>query len=229
MGKRITIAIDGPAASGKSTTARLLANKLGYIYIDTGAMYRAATLFILRKNININDEIAVVKTVENCQISIRVNKKKQHTYLNNEDVSHLLRDPSINRVISIISSYAGVRKVLMNQQRVLAADGGVIMDGRDIGTVVLPAAELKIFLIASLKERVSRRLKEINEHGGYSTFGEVKKEIQRRDMLDASRSQAPLKKAVNARELDTSNLTIDQQVEIIFSWVQEKVNTIPGE
>lgn len=221
MKKRITIAVDGPAASGKSTTARLLAQKLGYLYIDTGAMYRAATLSVLNNKTNTHDEQAVVKNIEDCQISIKLAEDGQHTYLDNDDVTHLIRTPQINREISIISSYAGVREILVKQQQALAVKGGVIMDGRDIGTVVLPHAELKVFMIASLDERAKRRLKEFTAQGIKETIEDLKSKIQRRDEFDASRSQAPLKKAEDARELDTSKLTIEQQVNLIYSWTKE--------
>jgi cytidylate kinase len=221
MKKRITIAIDGPAASGKSTTARLLAQKLGYLYIDTGAMYRAATLSVINNKIDAHDEQAVVKNIENCQISLKLAEDGQHTYLDNDDVTHLIRTPQINREISVISSYAGVREILVKQQQNLTVQGGVIMDGRDIGTVVLPHAELKVFMIASLEERAKRRLKENTEQGIRETIEALKSEIQRRDEFDASRSQAPLKKAKDARELDTSKLTIEQQVDLIYSWAKE--------
>jgi cytidylate kinase len=221
MKKRITIAVDGPAASGKSTTARLLAQKLGYLYIDTGAMYRAATLSILNNKINAHDEQAVVKNIEDCQISIKLAEDGQHTYLNNNDVTHLIRTPQINREISVISSYAGVREILVKQQQALAVQGGVIMDGRDIGTVVLPHAKLKVFMIASLEERAKRRLKEFAAQGIKETIESLKSKIQRRDEFDASRSQAPLKKAEDARELDTSKLTIEQQVDLIYNWAKE--------
>jgi len=221
MAKKISIAIDGPAASGKSTTARLLAEKLGYIYIDTGAMYRAATLAVLRSGINIADEKAVEKCVKANQIVIRVQDGKQHTFLNEEDVTEQLRTPAINRAISAISSYKGVREIMVAQQRRLAVDGGVVMDGRDIGTVVLPHAELKVFLVASLEERARRRLKELKSQNARVTLQEVMEEIRRRDSLDASRSQAPLKQADDARLLDTTTLNIEEQVAKIYQWARE--------
>lgn len=219
--KKISIAIDGPAASGKSTTARLLARKLHYIYIDTGAMYRAATLAVLRENIDVRDEQAVLACIQRNRISIRLLNEEQHTFLNDEDVSDKIRTPQINKVISIISSYAGVRKVMVEQQRKLAADGGVVMDGRDIGTVVLPDAELKVFMNASLQERARRRLLDLQKQGERLSLQEVEDEIRRRDRLDSTRSQAPLKKAPGARELDNSALTIDEQVQTIYKWVSE--------
>ena len=225
MPEKIRIAIDGPAASGKSTTARLLAKKLGYLYIDTGAMYRAATLSVLRAGIDIHDEQAVVEHVKKIKISLKIIDGVQRTFLNGENVSGLIRTPEINQVISVISSYPGVRQVLIEQQRQLAREGGVVMDGRDIGTVVLPDAELKVFLVASLEERARRRQLDMERQGIQMDLEEIKKEIARRDELDSSRSAAPLKKAADARQLDTTHLTIKQQVEIIYQWALEKIKS----
>ena len=155
---KISIALDGPAASGKSTTARLLAKKLGYIYIDTGAMYRAATLAVLQAGVDMNKENDVVACVHASRIRIRLENDEQITLLNEENVNDLIRTPEINQVISLLSSYEDVRREMVAQQRDLAKLGGVVMDGRDIGTVVLPDAELKIFMVASLKARAQRRL-----------------------------------------------------------------------
>ena len=223
MPEKIRIAIDGPAASGKSTTARLLAQKLGYLYIDTGAMYRAATLSVLRAGIDVHDEQAVVEHVKKIKITLKIVNGIQRTFLNDEDVSEQIRTPEINQVISVISSYPGVRKVLIEQQRELAKQGGVVMDGRDIGTVVLPDAELKVFLVASLEERARRRQLDLERQGIKMNLEEIKKEIANRDRLDSSRAQSPLKKAQDARELDTTHLSIKQQVEIIYQWALEKI------
>jgi len=222
--KKISIALDGPAASGKSTTARLLAKKLSYIYIDTGAMYRAATLAVIKENIDPSDEEKTAACIRNSRISIALQNGEQHTFLNDEDVSSQIRTPEINNIISVISSYAGVRNVITAQQRKLAGQGGVVMDGRDIGTVVLPDAELKVFMSASLQERAKRRLKELQEQGVNISLSEVEEEIAKRDQIDSSRSQAPLKKASDARELDNSAMTIEEQVEVIYGWVQKILN-----
>jgi len=226
MTRKIKIAIDGPAASGKSTTARLLAKKLGYLYIDTGAMYRAATLAVLRAGVDVNDEEAVARCVKNSTIGLRIENGAQKTMLNGEDVSTLIRTPEINRVISIVSSYPEVRKILIEQQRALARNGGVVMDGRDIGTVVLPDAELKVFLVASLDERARRRQLELEKQGIYLSLDEIKEEIARRDKLDSERAMSPLRKAEDARELDTTHLTIEQQVATIYRWAQEILKKI---
>ncbi len=226
MTEKIRIAIDGPAASGKSTTARLLAQKLGYLYIDTGAMYRAATLAVLQAGINVDDEAAVVRCVRGNKISLRVRDGILKTFLNGEDVSHLIRTPQINKVISKISSYKGVRKVLIEQQREMAKQGGVVMDGRDIGTVVLPDAELKVFLVAGLKERARRRKLELELQGIELSIEEIEKEIANRDRLDSERDESPLQRAEDARVLDTTNLTVKEQVDIIYGWTQEILKTL---
>ncbi len=224
MTRKISIALDGPAASGKSTTARLLAQKLGYVYIDTGAMYRAATLAVLRSGIDVTDEKAVESCVQKNRIQIRLERGEQITLLNDENVNKFIRSPEINEVISVLSSYSAVRREMVAQQRELAKVGGIVMDGRDIGTVVLPQAELKVFMIASIEARAQRRMQELQKNGVNVSFEQIVKEITNRDHLDSSRDHSPLKKAVDARELDTSNLSIEQQVEKIFSWVQELIN-----
>ena len=183
-------------------------------------MYRAATLEILRKGVDPQDETAVLKSLENADISIKRVKGEQRTYLNGEDVSALLRSSEINRAISAIASYPKVRAMMVHRQQRLAEAGGVIMDGRDIGTVVLPDAELKVFMKADLTERAERRLKEIREAGDDVDLQTVINDIKRRDELDAARSAGPLKKADDARELDTSSLTIEQQVEQIARWAE---------
>jgi CMP/dCMP kinase len=221
MPGKITIAIDGPAASGKSTTARILAQKLGYIYVDSGAMYRAATLACIQAGINIDDEPSVTRFVEKIKITIKAHPSGQQTYINDQDVTHLIRSPRVNEVISVISAYPGVRACLVRMQRQLAEEGGVVMDGRDIGTVVLPDADLKVFMVASIQERARRRLKELQAQGEEVTLEEVEAEISQRDRLDSSRNTAPLKMADDARPLDTSQLTIDGQVAIIEQWAKE--------
>lgn len=224
MDIRINIALDGPAASGKSTTARLLAELLNYVYIDTGAMYRAATLAVLQDDVDINDEDAVTSCVNFHTISIKIDNQGQRTYLDNVDITDQIRTPKINRSISVISSYADVRQAMVAQQRRLAKNGGVVMDGRDIGTVVLPDAELKVFMIAGLEERAWRRYKELQKNGIKQDLQDVRREITERDRIDSSRSQAPLRKADDALELDTSSLTIEEQVKIIKEWADNIIS-----
>jgi cytidylate kinase len=221
MKNKLTIAIDGPAASGKSTTARLLAQKLGYIYIDTGAMYRAATLAVLKKNIEPSDQKKVVEVIRNSTIELKIIAGIQHTYLDGNDVSNKIRTPQIDKAINDISTNADVRKIMVNYQRETAQQGGVVMDGRDIGTVVLPDADLKIFMKASIEARAQRRKKDHSAHN--ISLEEIKEEITRRDHSDMTRKESPLAKAKDARELDNSNLSIDQQVNIILGWIKEKL------
>lgn len=223
MNRRINIAIDGPAASGKSTTARLLAERLHYIYIDTGAMYRAATLAVLNADGDPESETQSVRVIRDAEISIRAYNNDQRTLLNGQDVSDDLRTPEIDKAISAISSYREVRTLMVSKQQDLAKDGGVVMDGRDIGSVVLPDAELKVFLVASLETRAERRLKDLRRKGIDASLDEVREDIRRRDRIDSSRSQSPLIRAEDARELDTTNLTIEQQVNIIFQWACELI------
>jgi cytidylate kinase len=223
MKRNLKIAIDGPAASGKSTTAKLLAKRLGYLYIDTGAMYRALTLAVLRNAIKIDDVNSIVELVDKIRLDIKQSRDGLHTYLNGEDVSEEIRLPKITEVISHISAYSEVRERMVTKQRLLAQRGGIIMDGRDIGTVVLEDADVKIFMKASLEQRSQRRFKELDKKGINVDLEEIKSEIKRRDDLDSSRSVSPLKPAYNAYIIDTSNLSVTQQVEKIIDIIY-KIN-----
>ncbi len=217
---RLTIAIDGPAASGKSTTARLVAQKLGYLYIDTGAMYRALTLAVLNRNIDIEDEEKVVLAAKEIDIRLLAENNKIRTFLDNQDVSEDIRLPRVTSVISIISAYRGVREIMKVKQQALAREGGVVMDGRDIGTVVLPQADVKVFMEASVEKRADRRLKELQNKGVDVDRERIKTEIIQRDELDSNREVAPLKPATDAHILDTSDLNIDQQVQKVLDLIK---------
>ncbi len=221
MPGKINIAIDGPAASGKSTTARLVARALNYIYIDTGAMYRAVTLAVLRAGIDPADENAVENIASGVQIRGQLISGSQHTFLDGEDVSENLRQPEINRIISIISAFGGVRRLMVKQQQELARPGGVVMDGRDIGTVVLPEAELKVFMLAGVEERARRRMAELQANGIEMSLKDVVAEIENRDRIDSSRDVAPLKPAPEARLLDTTEMSIEEQVRQILHWAKQ--------
>ncbi len=221
MPGKINIAIDGPAASGKSTTARLVARALNYIYIDTGAMYRAVTLAVLRAGIDPADENAVENIASGVQIRVQLISGSQHTFLDGEDVSGNLRQPEINRIISIISAFGGVRRLMVLQQQELARPGGVVMDGRDIGTVVLPEAELKVFMLAGVEERARRRMAELQANGIEMSLKDVVAEIENRDRIDSSRDVAPLKPAPEARLLDTTEMSIEEQVRQILHWAKQ--------
>jgi CMP/dCMP kinase len=221
--KKLTIAIDGPAASGKSTTARLLAKKLGYVYIDTGAMYRAVTLAVLQSGTDPSHKKESETIAAKSLIELKIINGTQQTFLDGIDVSSQIRSPQIDKAVSEIATNAAIRKLMVRQQQRLAEDGGIVMDGRDIGTVVLPNADLKIFMIASIEARALRRLKDQSGQG--LSLEEIKKDIERRDHIDSTRQDGPLKKAADARELDNSFLSIDEQVEIIFKWAKEVAQT----
>lgn len=215
--KKITVAIDGPAGSGKSTTARRVAEHLGYVYVDTGAMYRAFTLLALRNNVQPGDSSRIEQLVQ--KISIQLLRDKdgiQRTLVNDEDVSEAIRSQSISENVSYYSSIGCVRTKMVEIQREIGKDGGIVMDGRDIGTVVFPNAELKIFLIASIDVRAQRRLIELKANGKEVSLEEIRKNIYERDVLDSERSNSPLRKAFDAVEIDTSNLTIQDQTKQII-------------
>lgn len=223
MKRKIVIAIDGPAGSGKSTTAKLLACKLGYKYIDTGAMYRAVTLYWLRKKLPL-DEMVVCSLLGEITINLSTQNNSLRIYLNGEDVSEEIRLPEVTKYVSPISTFSCVREYLVEQQRKIGMDGGVVMDGRDIGTVVFPDAELKIYLVASVEERIRRRLNELKQKGVELSEAEVRKQIVERDRIDSTREHSPLRKAEDAIEIDTTNLTIEEQVEKIYQLALERIN-----
>lgn len=219
---KMNIAIDGPAGSGKSTVARRLAAQMGYIYVDTGAMYRAMALYCLRAGIAASDEAAVCAACPDMDVSIGHRDGAQIVYLNGEDVSGLIRTEEVSRATSVISVYGPVRAHLLKLQRNLAAEHDVIMDGRDIGTAVLPDAPCKIFLTASVGTRAMRRYLEQKEKGLDVTLEEIEADIRIRDERDAGREIAPLKKAEDAVLVDTSDLTVDEVVSRIRRIAQEK-------
>ena len=218
--KRIIIAIDGPAASGKSTTARRVAQQLGYIYIDTGAMYRSVTLKALQQGL-LDDLRRSPESVSDLIKDIAIRFDGDRVFLNGSDVSREIRDNRVSREVSFISSLKPVRDRLREMQQELGRQRGVVMDGRDIGTVVFPDAELKIFLVAEPRERAKRRYAELiakcPDGGELPDLDELEDEIRKRDREDAEREHAPLKKHVEAHEIDTSDLTIERQVDIVYN------------
>ncbi len=217
---KITIAIDGPAAAGKSTIAKLVAKRLNYTYIDTGAMYRCVAYYGLKNNVDLKDENAVNTLLKDIHI---VMKPDGSIYLNDENVSSLIRQNEVSMCASLVAGYSAVREFLVEQQRTMAKDGGVILDGRDIGTVVLPDAELKIYQIASIECRAIRRHKENIERGIESSLDDIKDEIAKRDEQDMNRAISPLKKADDAVLLDTSDMTLDEVVDAVMKYVEDRI------
>lgn len=215
------IAIDGPAGAGKSTIAKMVAKKLGFIYVDTGAMYRAIALYMLRNHVE-KDEEQVAEQVTNAEVKIRYVDGEQQVLLNGENVSTYIRTEEVGNMASFVAKTEAVRAKLLELQRNLAATEDVIMDGRDIGTHVLPNAEVKIYLTASSAERASRRYKELCEKGVSCDLKEIEKDIIARDEQDMNRKIAPLKQAADAKLIDSSHMTIDQVVKEIIGVYESK-------
>jgi CMP/dCMP kinase len=220
--KRFIIAIDGTAAAGKSTTARLVAERLHYLHIDTGAMYRAAAYAVLKNNINPNDRQAVEELITGLRIRLEENRGPD-VFLNNEKVTDNIRSQEVTAIVSKVSSYEGVRKHLVQEQREIARNGGVVLEGRDIGTVVFPDADLKFFFVATLEERARRRYEELKEKGIQSDYESILADIRRRDYIDSTRKTSPLKKAEDAIPVNTSEMTIREQVQYVLSFVDKRV------
>ncbi len=221
MSKRLIVAIDGPAGSGKSTTAKLVAQRLGYLYIDTGAMYRAVTLEAIKKNVlnNIEEINHIANSVD---IDLEYVEGKTKVFLNRIDVSEDIRTPEVNKFVSDVSKIQGVRTAMVKKQQILGnKNGGVVMEGRDIGTVVFPNADVKIFLTASIDQRAIRRAKEYGEKGIDISVQEVQKNLLERDKIDSTRAVSPLMKSSDAIEVDTSSVTIEEQVNTILRIVKE--------
>ena len=223
MKKKISIAIDGPAAAGKSTVAKLVAENLSYIYIDTGAMYRALTLKALTKDVNLENAMELYTLLTQTQIQLVPEKGGQFVYLDGNDVTDKIRSQEVTNSVSIVSKHQSVREEMVSRQQRLAEGGGVVMDGRDIGTHVLPQAEVKVFLVASVEERAVRRHTENLEKGYSSDLQQLKEEIEKRDKLDSEREVAPLKKASDAILIDTTALSIEQVVNRIVALANERI------
>ena len=215
------IAIDGPAGAGKSTIAKMAAKKLDFIYVDTGAMYRAMALYFLRREIDAKDEKKIAEACEHINVTIAYQGGEQQVLLNGENVNAFIRTEEVSMMTSNTSKYPAVREKLLYLQRELAAANNVIMDGRDIGTCVLPDAELKIYLTASASERAKRRYLEQKERGVESDLAQIERDIIARDEQDMNREIAPLKQAEDAIYLDTSDMTIEEVVTKIVSLVQK--------
>ncbi len=218
--KGLVIAIDGPVGAGKSTVAKLVAQKLGYLYVDTGAMYRAVALKALRLGMDINDPIVMAMLAEATDIQLQQQEDGSvRVFLDGEDVTEAIRTPEVSEASSIVSAHEGVRKILAERQKAMAELGGVVMEGRDIQTVIAPDAEVKIFLTASLEERAKRRWLELKQKGISVSYEEVLQEVKERDERDKSRAIAPLRKAPDAIEIDTTGMTPEEVAEKIIELV----------
>lgn len=221
----INIAIDGPAGAGKSTIARKVADKLSFIYIDTGALYRALALCFLRLDIQADDVKKVNTVCENADVGISFCNGVQHVILNGEDVTKLLRTEEVGNMASVISVIPEVRNKLLDVQREVASKSNVVMDGRDIGTRILPNAQVKIFLTAGVNERAERRFLELSQKGIHCDRDDIRKDIAERDHRDSTRKCAPLKKAEDAVLVDSSDLSIDEVVSLVLDIYLKKCGT----
>ena len=217
----IIVAIDGPAGAGKSSTAKEVAFQLGFVYIDTGAMYRAVTLEVIRSNVDVSNENQVTLIAKKSNIQFRWINKYLHTFLNNEDVSDEIRSSEVADLVSPVSAIPGVRDVMVKCQRDMAKRDNIVMEGRDIGTNVFPSADFKFYLDADIDIRAKRRISDYKKIGQELTLEEIKKEIKIRDKIDSSRRYSPLKKAYNAIIIDTTNLSFKEQVEMIVNRVKK--------
>jgi cytidylate kinase len=225
--KKINIAIDGWSSCGKSTMARQLAKELNYIFIDSGAMYRAITLYFIQHAINLEDEATIEQVLSFITLSFRTNPHSGNNeiLMNGENVEQMIREMEVARKVSGVAAIKAVRTFAVQQQQLIGKDKGVVMDGRDIGTTVFPEAELKIFMTANVDVRVKRRFKELSEKNPLITMEEVKANLQSRDHLDSTREVSPLKKADDALVLDNCELTPEQQFSMALQWANEKINS----
>ena len=225
---KIVIAIDGPAGSGKSTIAKMVAERLNYTYLDTGAMYRAITYLALEKGI-VDNEDAVNKLVEGLDVTLKYENELTHVFVNNIDLTEHIRTPEVNSKVSEIAVMPYVRKELVRMQQSMGKVGNVVAEGRDTTTVVFPNADLKIYLDASVEVRAERRHKEYQEKGIEIDIEEVKENIRKRDRIDSGRKTSPLRKAENAIEVDSSHLSVEEEFEILFENIKKKINFIKSQ
>jgi len=224
--KKIIITLDGWSSCGKSTLARAMASALGYVFVDSGAMYRAITLYFIRNQIDIADPVAVEKALASVQLQFVFNPARgaSDILLNGENVEALIREMTVASRVSEVATLARVRQFAVQQQQRLGKEKGIVMDGRDIGTVVFPQAELKIFMTADKDIRVQRRLKELQQSDPAITAAMVRDNLEQRDYMDANRVESPLRQAVDARVLDNSNLSPAQQFELAIGWANAIIN-----
>ncbi|MFD1096177.1 (d)CMP kinase [Salegentibacter chungangensis] len=228
MDKKITIAIDGYSSTGKSTVAKQLAKELGYIYVDTGAMYRAVTLYVMRKLFVTDtnfDEESILRHLPFINLKFVFDEELGHgeIYLNKENVEKEIRLLEVSKHVSKVSALPKVREMLVKLQKEMGKDKGVVMDGRDIGTVVFPDADLKIFMTASTEKRAERRYKELMEKGENISYDEILENVKERDYLDTTRKDSPLRKADDAIEVDNSNMSLEEQYEKVVKLAKDKI------
>lgn len=221
--KKIAIAIDGPAGAGKSSISKVVANELGYLYIDTGAMYRGVTWAVLDSHVNVKNQKDVESLLPSLDLTLEPTANACKVFVKGQDVTDLIRQQQINENVSTIASYKGVREYLVERQQAMAAVGGVILDGRDIGSVVLPKAELKIYLTASVDSRAKRRWLEVQGTSNEQSLEDIKNNVESRDEMDKNRVESPLVCVEDAIVVDSSNMTFDETVEHILHLVQERI------
>ena len=220
---KISVAVDGPAGAGKSSISKIVAKKLGYLYIDTGAMYRSVTWAVLHNHIDVNNQKAVEALLPELDLTMEASDDSCKVFIAGQDVTDFIRTPQVNNAVSIVASYKGVRQYLVERQRLMAEAGGVILDGRDIGSVVLPNAELKIYLTASVEARAMRRYLEVKGTVNEQTLEDIKDSVMQRDDMDKNRKESPLIQVEDAVLVDSSEMTFDETVEHILHLVQERI------
>jgi len=220
---KIAVAVDGPAGAGKSSISKIVAKKLGYLYIDTGAMYRSVTWAVLHNHIDVNNQKAVEALLPELDLTMEASDDSCKVFIAGQDVTDFIRTPQVNNAVSIVASYKGGRQYLVERQRLMAEAGGVILDGRDIGSVVLPNAELKIYLTASVEARAMRRYLEVKGTVNEQTLEDIKDSVMQRDDMDKNRKESPLIQVEDAVLVDSSEMTFDETVEHILHLVQERI------
>lgn len=220
---KIAVAVDGPAGAGKSSISKIVAKKLGYLYIDTGAMYRSVTWAVLHNHIDVNNQKAVEALLPELDLTMEASDDLCKVFIAGQDVTDFIRTPQVNNAVSIVASYKGVRQYLVERQRLMAEAGGVILDGRDIGSVVLPNAELKIYLTASVEARAMRRYLEVKGTVNEQPLEDIKDSVMQRDDMDKNRKESPLIQVEDAVLVDSSEMTFDETVEHILHLVQERI------